>query len=112
MAATSEITIEVPGDARTLTMRAPEWALLGGHQAGWQLGGWVDVYDLDACHALWTAEQVRLTHPGQPPVLVSLRQRIYEPSERIMPYGYLKLRAVDAPRPHPAWQIQGQEARA
>ncbi|OLE20380.1 MAG: hypothetical protein AUG49_25240 [Catenulispora sp. 13_1_20CM_3_70_7] len=109
-AATSEITIEVPGDDRTLIMRAPEWALLGGDRAGWQLGGWVDVYDLDAFHALWVAEQIRLTHPDQPPALMSLRERIEEPSERIMPYGYLKIRAVDGPRPHPAWRIQGQEA--
>lgn len=111
-AATSEIAIGVPGDDRALTMRSPEWVLLGGDSAGWQLGGWVVSRELDEFHALWTTDRVVLTHPGEPPAFVSLRVRMDDPSERFYQYAYLKLRAVDGPRPHPAWRIQGQEVTA
>lgn len=110
-AETTQITIRVPGHDPRLIMRSPEWALLSEHTTtGWQLGGWVNLYDLDTFSALWTADQIQLTHPGEPPVLVSLRDPIHEPSERLMPYGYLKFRAVQAPQPHPAWQIDGRKA--
>lgn len=111
-AATSQIAIGVPGDDRALTMHSPLWVLLGGDSAGWQLGGWVDFRELHELRALWTTDLIELTYPGEPPALVSLRDRIYNPSERFHQYAYLKLRAVDGPRPHPAWRIQGQEATA
>lgn len=110
MAATSEITIVVPGDDHTLIMRDPEWAMLGGDRPGWQLGGWVNSRELDAFGAMWTTDRVVLTHPDEPPTSVPLRDRIYDPSERFHRYAYLKLCAVDGPRPHPAWRIEGQEA--
>jgi hypothetical protein len=111
-AATSEITIEVPGHDRTLTMHSALWALLGGDCAGWQLGGWVNTAELHQFSALWVADQILLTHPGEPPVTVSLRRRVTAPYERFSQYAYLKLRVVDGPRPHPAWRIQGQEVTA
>lgn len=102
-----QITVRVPGCTQELNMLRPEWDLLGGDVDGWQLGGWVDIDDLYEFRPLWDAEQVELTHPDAPPVLVSLRKLIHEPSERVAARAYLKLRAVDAPQPHPAWLIDG-----
>lgn len=105
MSEAREITVNIPGEPRTLTMHHPEWARL---PAGWQLGGWVDHQDAETVDTLYTTDRVMLTHPGQSPVYVSLRTRV-DPSGtyRGGSRTYLKLQAVHAPRPHPAWELDG-----